>query len=265
LQEESDMPRRRTEETQAPEISSENQAAGDQISPAVQNMGSTTFAEQDTGSTVFMEQNAGSTASAEQDTRNTVSMEQDTGNTVSTEQDTGSTASVEQITGSTTFTEQDADGAANAEQDSTARAGHEASQPSFPQEQEQTLPHGEHSDVIPLNAKITSLEMDGNTRAFATVNYGDLTIHRIRVKEDEFGSLSVAMPKFRQPGGWEETCSFNTTESRNRLTNAVLDAYDQQIMQMQEQPIYDRYAPEQAECPGFDSQDSGGMVMSMSQ
>ena len=229
------MSRRRTEETQTSEISSENQAAGDQISPAEQNIGSTAFAEQDTGSTAFMEQNAGSTASAEQ------------------------------MSGSTTFTEQDADGAANAEQDSTARAGHEASQPVFPQEQEQALPHGEHSDVIPLNAKITSLEMDGNTRAFATVNYGDLTIHRIRVKEDEFGSLSVAMPKFRQPGGWSATCSFNTTESRNRLTNAVLDAYDQQIMQMQEQPIYDHYAPEQAECPGFDSQDSSGMVMNMSQ
>ena len=86
---------------------------------------------------------------------------------------------------------------------------------------------------VPLNVHINSLEMDGNTRAFATAEYGDLTIRRLRVKEDGYGALSVAMPKFREPGGWTETCRFGTVEARNRLTAAVLEAYQQQLAQLQ--------------------------------
>ncbi len=86
---------------------------------------------------------------------------------------------------------------------------------------------------IPLDAHITSLEMDGDTIAFARVAYGELTIERIRVKKDGFGALSVSMPKYRQPGGWKETCRFNTPEARNRLAAAVLDAYGQTVAHMQ--------------------------------
>ena len=125
---------------------------------------------------------------------------------------------------------------------------------------------------VPLNVRINSLEMDGGTRAFATAEYGDLTIRRIRVKEDGYGALSVSMPKFRQPGGWEETCRFGTVESRNRLSSAVLDAYQQKLAQLQglaqsqEQdgamdPDQD---PEFEEEQDFDGQDQDVPVMGMS-
>ena|GEM_PF-1192717 len=124
---------------------------------------------------------------------------------------------------------------------------------------------------IPLGVRINSLEMDGDTRAFAAAEYGDLTINRIRVKQDEYGTLSVAMPKFRQTGGWKETCSFNTVEARNRLTGAVLDSYEQTLAQLQgqTQTAAGAQEPEQVdgpeEGPEFEEPGQSGPVMGMSQ
>jgi hypothetical protein len=106
---------------------------------------------------------------------------------------------------------------------------------------------------VPLRVRITSLEMDGSTRAFAAAEYGDLSINRIRVKEDEYGTLSVTMPKYRKAGGWDETCRFRTADAKNRLSGAVLDAYDQALAHLQGQ------RQDQGEAP-----DQGGPVMSMS-
>jgi len=125
--------------------------------------------------------------------------------------------------------------------------------------------------AIPLGVRINSLEMDGDTRAFAAAEYGDLTINRIRVKQDEYGTLSVAMPKFRQTGGWKETCSFNTVEARNRLTGAVLDSYEQTLAQLQgqTQTAADAQELEQVdgpeEGPEFEEPGQSGPVMGMSQ
>jgi DNA-binding cell septation regulator SpoVG len=127
--------------------------------------------------------------------------------------------------------------------------------------------------AVPLSVRITSLEMDGNTRAFANAEYGGLTISRIRVKQDEYGALSVAMPKFRQTGGgWKDVCSFNTAEARNRLTGAVLDAYERQTAQIQgrTQTAVGTQEPERIagreEAPdlGGPEQDRDGPVMGMS-
>jgi DNA-binding cell septation regulator SpoVG len=90
---------------------------------------------------------------------------------------------------------------------------------------------------IPMTARISSLEMEGATRAFAVAEYGDLTIRRIRVKEDAYGGLSATMPKFREAGGFTDTCHFNTAESRNRLGALVLDAYHQALRQIQDQTV----------------------------
>lgn len=86
-----------------------------------------------------------------------------------------------------------------------------------------------------LSVRINSLELDGDTRAFATAEYGDLTIRRIRVKDDGWGGLFVAMPKFRQTTGYTETCFFSTPESKERFQNAVLDVYHQTLEQMRTQ------------------------------
>jgi DNA-binding cell septation regulator SpoVG len=136
----------------------------------------------------------------------------------------------------------------------------------------------EQRNPIPLNVRIASLEMDGDTRAFAAAEYGDLTVNRIRVKQDEYGALSAAMPKFRQTGGWKEICSFNSVESRNRLTGAVLDAYGQTLAQLQGQArtsvgAHEQNAgeaqeaesdQEQSELRDFEEQESGGPIMGMS-
>lgn len=126
--------------------------------------------------------------------------------------------------------------------------------------------------TVPLSVRITSLEMDGNTRAFASAEYGGLTVNRIRVKQDEYGALSVVMPKFRQTNGWKDVCSFGTAEARNRLTGEVLDAYERQTAQIrgQAQTAAGAREPEriagQEETPGFDGpeQEPGGPAMGMS-
>ncbi|MDL2293782.1 SpoVG family protein [Ruminococcaceae bacterium OttesenSCG-928-D13] len=142
---------------------------------------------------------------------------------------------------------------------------------------------------VPLSVRISSLEMDGDTRAFAIAEYGDLTINRVRVKEDGYGTLSVNMPKYRSPEGWRDTCRFTTTEARNRLTSTVLDAYQQKLTQLQgvsqEQTATDAQAtgdgqvdaqaadesqaPDQGVEPtdasDMDEPEQGGFGMSMSQ
>lgn len=136
---------------------------------------------------------------------------------------------------------------------------------------------------VPLNVRINSLVLDGDTRALATAEYGDLTISRIRVKQDSYGTLSVNMPKYRDAGGWKETCRFDSVESRNRLTGEVLDAYQNQLAQLQGQgpgaaeapAAGDNPAPEEAQAPeqGAAPEDSpemgepeqGGFGMSMGQ
>jgi DNA-binding cell septation regulator SpoVG len=125
----------------------------------------------------------------------------------------------------------------------------------------------EQRNPIPLQVRITSLEMDGSTRAFAAAEYGDLTISRIRVKQDESGALAVAMPRYRQGPGWKETCHFKTAAARTRLTGAVLDAYARQIALLQGQTeagAREQYAgPE--ECPELESpeQSPPGLCLSM--
>ena len=146
--------------------------------------------------------------------------------------------------------------------------------------QQDRAPVNQIPQPIPLNVKITSLEMDGDTRAFARAKYGDLTINRIRVKQDRYGALSVTMPKFRQPDGWKETCCFDTIEPWHRLTEATLGAYEQQLILMQGQAQTETGTPEQEQVQGdgmeenqdVDSQEQEGqeregpsMGMNMSQ
>ena len=141
--------------------------------------------------------------------------------------------------------------------------------PNLPQEQTQVPAPDEQQNPVPLNVRITSLEMDGSTRAFAAADYGDLTVNRLRVKQDEYGTLSVSMPRYRQSNGWKDTCAFNTVESRNRLTGAVLDAYDRQLAQIQGQGQTESDAQGQTqgdvmdEGPDMDGQEQEGPSMSM--
>ena len=160
------------------------------------------------------------------------------------------------------------DQAPPAEQESADYETHADGAPTAMREQEQVPAPDEQQNPIPLNVRITSLEMDGSTRAFASADYGDLTINRIRVKQDEYGTLSAQMPRYRQSTGWKDTCTFNTVEARNRLTGSVLDAYEQQLAQIQGQGQTEAEGQEQYDGQDYEGQEQGeqeqgGPVMGM--
>jgi len=140
-------------------------------------------------------------------------------------------------------------------------APEQSPQPQAEQDMEESAPAMQErqepaaAPQIPLSVKISSLELDGNTRAFATAEYGDLTIRRVRVKEDEMGRLFVAMPKFRQATGYTETCFFNSPDAVARFQSAVLDTYQQTLEQMRGQTQEQVREHEQEESPVFDDPD----------
>jgi len=140
-------------------------------------------------------------------------------------------------------------------------APEQSPQPQAEQDMEESAPAMQErqepaaAPQIPLSVKISSLELDGNTRAFATAEYGDLTIRRVRVKEDGQGRLFVAMPKFRQTTGYTETCFFNSPDAVARFQSAVLDTYQQTLEQMRGQTLEQARDYEQEESPVFDDPD----------
>ena len=140
-------------------------------------------------------------------------------------------------------------------------APEQSPQPQAEQDMEESAPAMQErqepvaAPQIPLSVKISSLELDGNTRAFATAEYGDLTIRRVRVKEDGQGRLFVAMPKFRQTTGYTETCFFNSPDAVARFQSAVLDTYQQTLEQMRGQTREQVREHEQEESPVFDDPD----------
>jgi stage V sporulation protein G len=68
----------------------------------------------------------------------------------------------------------------------------------------------------------------GRVKAYANVTLGgEFAVHGIRVMEREDGSLWVSMPrqKSASDGTWRDVFHPITSEARERLHRAVLDAY----------------------------------------
>jgi stage V sporulation protein G len=66
-------------------------------------------------------------------------------------------------------------------------------------------------------------------KAYANVTLGDeFTVHGVKVMAREDGSLWVSMPRQRSAsdGQWRDVFHPITSEARERLHQAVLDAYD---------------------------------------
>lgn len=96
-----------------------------------------------------------------------------------------------------------------------------------PQEQHPAYPM--HYDV-----RIYPVRNGGTLRANVSVNINDaFAISKVRVVEGSKG-LFVSMPQYKgQNGEWKDICFPRTTEAHKQFSDAVLDAYQQKLEQMQ--------------------------------
>lgn len=111
-----------------------------------------------------------------------------------------------------------------------------------------------------LDIRITSMYpsgTQGGTRAYASATMdGCLAIRGIKVVEGGRSGLFVSMPSRKTQDGYKEICFPVTAEFREQLYQAVLDAYQQAIIQVQTPPAQMEAAPQEAPQPG---QQMGGM------
>ena len=88
-----------------------------------------------------------------------------------------------------------------------------------------------------IDVRINSLMPDsGSIKAIASANLGDcFAVKGIKVMEGKNG-LFVSMPSQKgKDGNYHDICFPITPDFRNQLNNAVVQAYQQTITQMQEQ------------------------------
>lgn len=105
-----------------------------------------------------------------------------------------------------------------------------------------------------LDIRITSMYpsgTQGGTRAYASATMdGCLAIRGIKVVEGGRNGLFVSMPSRKTQDGYKEVCFPVTAEFREQLYQAVLDAYQQAITQVQTPPAQMETAPQEAPQPG---------------
>ena len=92
--------------------------------------------------------------------------------------------------------------------------------------------------------KIHSLRLEGSCRATASVNInGCFAVRGIKVMDSSKG-LFVSMPSYRAGNGeYKDICFSCTKEARMEFDSAVLDAYQQALVQAQAQSQAARKAP----------------------
>ena len=107
---------------------------------------------------------------------------------------------------------------------------------------------------VHLEVRISRINPNGYVRANASVTMnGCFGVRNIKVMDGNKG-LYVAMPSYtvQSTGEWREHCFPVTKEFRQQLHNAVLDAFQQALVQSQESALQGQqptYEPEQYE-PG---------------
>lgn len=86
-----------------------------------------------------------------------------------------------------------------------------------------------------VDVKIGSIRLEGNIRAYASINLNDcFAIRNVRVVDSSKG-LFIAMPSYRAGNEYKDICFPVTKEFREQLNNAVIDAYHQALTQSQSQ------------------------------
>lgn len=103
-----------------------------------------------------------------------------------------------------------------------------------PQQDAQTV--AERHLPIKVDVKISSIRLEGNIRALASVNLNDcFAIRNVKVMDSTKG-LFIAMPSYKAGNGeYKDICFPVTKEFREQLNNAVIDAYHQALTQSQAQ------------------------------
>ena len=89
-----------------------------------------------------------------------------------------------------------------------------------------------------VDVKIGSIRPEGNIKAYASVNLnGCFAVRNVKVLESSKG-LFVSMPSYRAGNGeYKDICFPVTKEFREQLNSAVLDAYQQALVQTQSQAV----------------------------
>lgn len=109
------------------------------------------------------------------------------------------------------------------------------------------------SAPMEVKAKIFSVNMAGNPRANLSLSLNDaFVINGAKLMESGDGELFVAMPAYRQANGkYQDVCYPLTTELREEINRAGINAYSQALGQLQGQNAAP--FPEQAP-PAMDGQ-----------
>lgn len=106
----------------------------------------------------------------------------------------------------------------------------------------QALPGQKSAETPPMkvDVKIGSIMPSGAIRATASVNLNDcFAIRGIRLLESEKG-MYIGMPSYKAGNGeYKDICFPITAEFRKQLQEAVIEAYEQSLIQTQNAGIPD--------------------------
>lgn len=95
-----------------------------------------------------------------------------------------------------------------------------------------------NSQITPMkiDVKIGSIHPEGNVRAYASVNLNDcFAIRNVKIVDSTKG-LFIAMPSYKAGNGeYKDICFPVTKEFREQLSEAVINAYQQTLIQNQSQ------------------------------
>lgn len=93
-----------------------------------------------------------------------------------------------------------------------------------------------NSQITPMkiDVKIGSIHPEGNVRAYASVNLNDcFAIRNVKIVDSTKG-LFIAMPSYKAGNGeYKDICFPVTKEFREQLSEAVINAYQQALIQNQ--------------------------------
>lgn len=95
-----------------------------------------------------------------------------------------------------------------------------------------------NSQITPMkiDVKIGSIHPEGNVRAYASVNLNDcFAIRNVKIVDSTKG-LFIAMPSYKAGNGeYKDICFPITKEFREQLSDAVINTYQQALIQNQSQ------------------------------
>lgn len=100
----------------------------------------------------------------------------------------------------------------------------------------QDKPQDSQRAVLPmeLDVKIHSLRTDGKVLANASVTLnGCFAVRGVKIMDGPKGPF-VSMPSYKSGGEYRDICFPCTKEFHQRFHQAVLDAYQQQLAQLQQ-------------------------------